>query len=330
MPETDEMRRTKARKEALPGTELLGDKTDREIELEKLGDINILQRYRLHELNFAMEQHPDSELEKDKDSACGHHGDETTISPFLLHRLFYIEEALREVIQREAAYQPIISKESIQKASEIRKKFDKSYWRLEQEWWQHYSSLVDGPQRRGFDLWRSNPKWYMHSTLVEDCAGRNGCCARGCGCCSRREPTSKRPRGVGHCTLECACCKEARGFDLSREEKEELKERYNSLLFSMTGHRIVRVAMWGLVGGIDKNPFDMIVDEPPSYTQAQAYDRCLEKPSGQLEAGVEYKKWLTNQYVVYKFKLLHLAIIFKFKTLFSVCVYAPFRRKQLD
>jgi hypothetical protein len=34
----------------------------------------------------------------------------------------------------------------------------------------YHSCLEDGYQLRGFELWRSHPKWYMHRDLIKDCA----------------------------------------------------------------------------------------------------------------------------------------------------------------
>lgn len=140
------------------------------------------------------------------------------------------------------------------------------YWILAQKWWHCRSLLEDGFQLRAFELWRSHPRWYMHQVLVEDCAGRQGCCARGCGCCLDRKIDPTRRLGVGHCTLECGCCRRARGFDVPEEDRRLLKEQRREDVSKLTKHRITRVSIWGLVGDSYDSPFDMI-DAPPSYGQ---------------------------------------------------------------
>lgn len=132
-----------------------------------------------------------------------------------------------------------------------------------------------GIQSRGFDLWRSHPRWYMHRELIKHCAGRQGCCARGCGCCVDRKIDPSRRLGVGHCTLECGCCRRARGFEVSEEDKKSLKEEFKNNKDSKRSYRLIRmrpVSIWGLTGDNWENPFDMI-DAPPSYDQIEAKEK---------------------------------------------------------
>ena len=260
---------TKAREEALQEGAIIGDNSDEETELEQLGDINILQRYRIKRYYSRLRDPTGPERDSKREIPM-------VADPLISHHLFRAEEDLRELVQKEATFRLDTSGESIQEVRNILEALNKKYWKLEQIWWQCYSSLMDGHQRRAFDLWRSNPKWYMHATLVEDCANKKGCCSRGCGCCSRREASASRPLGVGHCTVECSCCQKFRGFEVSEDTKIALRNNFDSLLYDAYGHRLVRVAMWGLVGGIDESPFDMIrVGDPPSYSQVQASDRRL-------------------------------------------------------
>lgn len=188
------------------------------------------------------------------------------------HQLFFVEEDIRELVQEEKSMNVDIATEPRNLTLSFRARMSrfnslhKRYWYLQQKWW-HYYSCFSADQRSKFDLWRSDPKWYMHDLLVKDCAGRNGCCARGCGCCAVREPSSKRPLGAGHCTFECSCCREARGFDFPSEERKLFKKKCREEILSLLEHRIVRVAIWGLVDGadvgVDDDSFDMVsADEP--------------------------------------------------------------------
>lgn len=227
----------------LMGAKLIGDKTSNEVNLEQSGDINTLQRYRLGQYWSENKRF-------------------NTKPPFISHKLLFIEEDLREIVQEELSIKEgaTLNKDAKDRLDALNAK----YWFLEQQWWCYHSCLLDGYQLGAFELWRSHPKWYMHRVLVEDFASRRGCCARGCGCCLNCTIDPTRGLGVGNCTFECGCCCRARGFEVSKEDKRFLKEQYREELSKLARHRITRVALWGLVGGSLENPFDMI-DAPPSY-----------------------------------------------------------------
>ena len=76
-------------------------------------------------------------------------------------------------------------------------------------------ALPDGPLKRGFGFCRSHATWYINPALVKDCAGKGGCCARGCECCVKRASSSGRALEAGHCTLDCTCCMKARALKLN-------------------------------------------------------------------------------------------------------------------
>lgn len=102
---------------------------------------------------------------------------------------------------------------------------NRQWWLLHRLWWQYRCGLSIGSLGKALDRWRSDPKWYMHPFLVEDCAGKGGCCSRDCGCCENRLMNSKtRKLGAGHCTSECGCCQKAQGFVFKMFERTELKE----------------------------------------------------------------------------------------------------------
>ncbi|KAK9860026.1 hypothetical protein MYU51_010225 [Penicillium brevicompactum] len=105
---------------------------------------------------------------------------------------------------------------------------------------------------------------------------RYGCCARACGCCANRSIDDTRSLGVGHCTLECACCDRARGFGISSTEKKRLKELYKVNIekgSDFLSRFIVRLSMFGVMGDSWEDPFAMIVDAPPSYEDTENVKR---------------------------------------------------------
>ncbi|CAG8403968.1 unnamed protein product [Penicillium salamii] len=212
-----------------------GDTTDTDIFLGSKGNINSLQRYRYRDYFDNLR-----EIYLD-------------VCPNLLNT----EEMLREVVQEEITNR---EKGCLSTGSSNRLQFlNARYWSLSQEWWRWRSALHPGTQLWGFELWRSHPRWYMHRDLVNDCVGRQGLTTRGI-------------LGIGHCTLECACCERARGFKVSDEEKQRLKELYKISLEDREEFRsraIVRTSIWGITGGSWKDPFEVIDDAPPSYEEVR-------------------------------------------------------------
>lgn len=228
--------------------ELSGDKRAEEVALELSGNIHALQTYRYSQW---------------KSNAPKIRGGTD------LNGLMRTESALRENAQREDKTKILLREEPRNQALEQEiSKLAKEYWILEREWWKIRASYREGPLTRAIDLWRSNPKWFMHSTLCEDCAGRGGCCGRECGCCLNRLNKAQRKRAVGHCTVECPCCEASRGFELSPGEKAQIREDFSFELSSPRRwyyQRIMRVSLMGLTTGDSDNPFDLIEDEPPPY-----------------------------------------------------------------
>lgn len=149
---------------------LPSDKTDVELELEVSGDLNSLQLYRYNYF----------------------HRHVGASNPDPSASLLGVETALRETFQQEIMLNEKLVEAMMENESHdhsesrnIREELDalnKEYWHLERDWWGVRSGFCEGPLTRGLDLWRSHPRWYMHRVLVDDCAGRGGCCSRSCGC----------------------------------------------------------------------------------------------------------------------------------------------------
>lgn len=219
------------------GAPLPGDKSPYETRRERSGEIAALQRYRF-----------------------GQHMNQSNPEPhFLSHKLLVTEKDLREVVQEETSTKE--EKSPGAKSKDTQERLDSlntKYWLLVQKWWYHRSCLQDRYQLRAFELWRSHPRWYMHPVLVEDCAGRLGCCSRGCGCCRNRKLDPTRALGLGHCTFECGCCRKARGFDIPKEDMALLKEQCRKDISHVNRHRIRQVSIWGITGDSYESPFDLV------------------------------------------------------------------------
>lgn len=143
----------------------------------------------------------------------------------LMTEIFRIEWRLRELAQREEGLkEQYVSLELAVNSQEDKKQLSarldgleaipKDYWLLERRLYEQEASLPRGGFLRAYSSWRSNPKWYLHPDLVNDCAGKGGCCGRGCGCCEKRGQAMDRCRSAGHCTVECRCCAKSRGFEV--------------------------------------------------------------------------------------------------------------------
>lgn len=102
--------------------------------------------------------------------------------------------------------------------------------------------MIPEPVKWGYDLLREDPTWYLRKELIKDCAARNGCCSRSCGCCEKRQFTTERRKGIGHCTPECECCSTDRGFEFTTEEKREIERKLRTMLISKNAAFLLRMA----------------------------------------------------------------------------------------
>lgn len=85
-----------------------------------------------------------------------------------------------------------------------------------------------------------------------------------------------RKLGVGHCTAECGCCAEARGFELTDDEKRASRALFNISVggrFKHYRHVSVQVLIFWTLETQITNPFDMI------YTPPQLKHKCVSVPT---------------------------------------------------
>ena len=84
---------------------------------------------------------------------------------------------------------------------------------------------LDPDIKAAYDNLRCDDTWFMREELIKDCAAQGGCCGRRCGCCAKRQ--SSRMKIAGHCTVDCGCCINLRGYDLLETQKKERKDSFN-------------------------------------------------------------------------------------------------------
>ncbi|KAF7590452.1 hypothetical protein BBP40_002856 [Aspergillus hancockii] len=122
------------------------------------------------------------------------------------------------------------------------------YWHLEREFYRREASVPAGPLARAYKTCTADERWYLLGYLRYDCAGRGGCCGRGCGCCEKARNTEKRVR-LGHCTIECGCCRRARGFELTSEDQVRYQKLFDCNLKENEGlaGALVRAYVFGFV-----------------------------------------------------------------------------------
>ena len=226
----------------------LSTSLEREKRLEEKDQIHALQEHRYKEYFNRKLANPDNHF-----------------SEFLT-----TESQLREIVQREAALAEDTNRSPDDPELHIELQvLNESYFLAERRWYGLVDQFTFGPLKRAFEFWRSHPQWYLHRALSEDCVKRGGCCGRACRCCHHRKPTSARKFGVGHCTVECACCEKARGFKLDETATKAMTQFYALSGEGENLHyfkKIQKVSIWGLVDDSEESPFALI-DVPPEYQQ---------------------------------------------------------------
>ena len=109
--------------------------------------------------------------------------------------------------------------------------------------WELEGGMPVGTLERAFRTCRNNPDWYLCRFLRQDCAGRGGCCARGCGCCDNKNR--------GHCTTACGCCIRTHGRSGDLEDGDlDLRDMHGMSIDVTTNaaysRRFLCAYIWGL------------------------------------------------------------------------------------
>lgn len=182
-----------------------------------------------------------------------YHGLSSLYDANLLINIMRAEYSLRSTVQREDALN-----NKIRAAKKLLSVDDNDLQldQLEEEWkklkktlsyqvrdlYEKECMLRTGSLRKGYISVKSNPAWYLRKELVEDCISKGGCCSRDCGCCERRQTSTKRGGGIGHCTVECMCCIHDRGSEFTEEEKRNFDDRFAKMLRSDNPAFLLRMA----------------------------------------------------------------------------------------
>ncbi|CAG8198180.1 unnamed protein product [Penicillium salamii] len=139
------------------------------------------------------------------------------------------EHALREQVQREEARNiRAAACEKLMAAGDQKTRPENVKSTLEQALYREVS-MLEAPDKLVYDALRRDPKWFMRKPLVEDCIDSGGCCSRQCGCCAKRCSVGAH-KVQGHCTSECWCCAEFRGYELSGQQKKEIRQNMEARL----------------------------------------------------------------------------------------------------
>lgn len=185
--------------------------------------------------------------------------------------LLRTERRLREISQKEISLVRETEQASPERRAEIKEEEEKlkAEYLLEDLRRKRISAeFCKGELKRGFSLWRSNPNWYLHKTLIDDCAERGGCCDRKCGCCRNRklELPLIRQSAVGHCTTDCPCCQETRGFVITDKTKKSIKNLFalNPVSNYQYFKKIMLASIYGIAMDSEENPL-VLIDMPPQY-----------------------------------------------------------------
>jgi hypothetical protein len=152
-------------------------------------------------------------------------------------------------------------KAQIQNLEEEMKGLQRKWWHQEQELFRTEQSIPSTLRERYRSV-QQHPKSYMNPLLTEDCTGRGGCCSRECGCCWKRPASSQRRKAFGHCTVECECCIQNRGFELTEEEKEQNRQAFEDLLWGRSPWYALAMAVGYFVEPKEAKP----KESPPPYS----------------------------------------------------------------
>ncbi|KAJ5093076.1 hypothetical protein N7456_008937 [Penicillium angulare] len=242
-----------------PQVQVLDDRViKKEFELYRAGKIEAVQEYRMQYFDIMDGDYSGRLLQAEDE---------------LLNNSQY-EEALRKRLAGEENENTSGENGPLQDLQKKVSEAERQTWILKRRLWALRSAAPDTIFTRGITLWRSNPKWFMHRALCEDCAGKGGCCGRGCGCCAKR-----LANGVpaGHCTLECPCCESARGFELDETEKLELFNMFSAASgdekWRRDGRfRLIMIQLIGYDNYKKGNPFKQIVDSLPKDDPPPRYE----------------------------------------------------------
>ncbi|CAG8429218.1 unnamed protein product [Penicillium salamii] len=139
------------------------------------------------------------------------------------------EHVLREQVQREearnirttACEKSMAAEDQKTQSENVKSTLEHALYRA--------VSMLEPPNKLVYDALRRDPKWFMRNPLVEDCIDSGGCCSRQCRCCAERCPLGAH-KGQGHCTSECWCCAEFRGYELSSQQKKDIRESMEARL----------------------------------------------------------------------------------------------------
>jgi hypothetical protein len=224
-------------------------KTEVEIALEQSGSLNALQHYRF-------------ELEK---TAVYKNG------PMPIREFLQLEAMLQDNSQLE---QDLSEMSKLPVTEGELEDLRALIWCQRRKLWLYRSEFV-GVLKRGLDLWRSNPSWYMHRVLVADCIGRQGCCSRDCGCCVKRQYDPKRKLEANHCTIRCRCCRLVtdESFIPTREELAAETRQFKLSNRKNFSHEMELASIWGLSSESDCSPFDLIERAPEHRDEEHKGDR---------------------------------------------------------
>ncbi|KAJ5248889.1 hypothetical protein N7468_000340 [Penicillium chermesinum] len=160
-----------------------------------------------------------------------------------MNLMIKLDITIREVIQREeyliqksssvlgqikAMKEEPYSQQNLDNWQDELQRLNQDYWRIDRElslgclcW----SDTFYRPIFRAYNEVRKDPVWYLSDLLCNDCASRGGCCGRACKCCEK--PSATRSRARGHCTKECGCCIEFRGFELKKDQQKLCQPAFN-------------------------------------------------------------------------------------------------------
>ena len=172
---------------------------------------------------------------------------------WVMQREAYVREKLHALRKLLKLYGPdsidVRKKHEIMGYSEELKDLNLLYHAYQKRIWKLKGDVPVGVLTRAFMKCRENPDWYLSAWLRQDCAGRGGCCGRGCGCCEIAGTHREHGQARGHCITACGCCIRTRALEIRKYGGQDDMEDFPFDIVSYKSSyskQIFRAYIWGL------------------------------------------------------------------------------------
>ncbi|KAJ5923737.1 hypothetical protein N7454_008982 [Penicillium verhagenii] len=194
----------------------------------------------------------------------------------------YIKNSIRASEEGSNELSPISTAELQEKLLKVQETLPICQQSLYEARWALHSDITDS-----YSSVTKDPSWYLKKGLVNDCLEKGGCCSRECGCCKKRQFSTERNFGIGHCTSYCACCDVARGGALTDESRKYIEESFTRMLQSDTPYFLGRMIWAYFVPPPQVEPKveeKEVQDKESDTKESDTKEACIKVEAKELDA----------------------------------------------